>query len=380
MLNRRQFIAGAVAAAGVRAASPAPAPPNVLLVAIDDLGAWMTGIHGARNLRTPNLDTIARTGTRFVHAFSAAPVPQSGFDTLVTGSSPMQAASATPLDKVLAARGYRTASIVDGDMAAITTQALSFLDQQKPGQQFCAVVRYAPLRETGKTPAKYTQAFANDAFLEIGWVPAVESATDKKPFAAIVPHLRDAAAAVAAVDDQLPALRAKLQERGLMDNTLLVIAGTNGVLLGRHGLWGDGRASTPPNMFDEVVGVPLIWNWPAGVPAGSVRPEVVSLFDVLPTICELTGATVPRSTGRSLVHAVLDRKYPKKQPWDDRAYAALEGTMMARNSRYKLVQRANGSNELYDLASDPGEQRNRVDDSQFLGVRASLARELSTWK
>jgi arylsulfatase A-like enzyme len=53
---------------------------------------------------------------------------------------------------------------------------------------------------------------------------------------------------------------------------------------------------------------------------------------------------------------------------------------MARDSRYKLVLRANGPNELYDLDNDPGEQNNRVDDPEFIGARGDLTRELNNWK
>ena len=74
------------------------------------------------------------------------------------------------------------------------------------------------------------------------------------------------------------------------------------------------------------------------------------------------------------------RKYPKKKPWRDRAYAALDDTRMARDSRYKFVLRANGPNELYDLDNDPTEQINRADDPEFIGVRADLTRELNNWK
>jgi arylsulfatase A-like enzyme len=386
MLNRRQFLAGtAAAAASVKAAMSAPkatAPPSVVLVAIDDLGAWMTGVAGARDLRTPNLDQIARTGTRFPRASTAAPAPQPGFDTLLTGLSPMRlaAGSANTLDKILAARGYRTASLVEGDMASISDQLLHFLDQQTAGQPFCAVARYTPLREVGKIAAKYTQPFADNSFVQTGRMPAAANAADKTPFDAIVQHLRDTAAAIACCDDQFPALQRKLLERGLFDNTLLVVAGTNGVLLGRHGLWGDGRASTPPNMFEEVVNVPLFWNWPVNVPPGSERPEVVSLCDVVPTLCELTGAPVPAVSGRSIARAVLAEKYPKKQPWHDRAYAALEGTSMARDNRYKLVLHPGGSGELFDLANDSGEMNNHFDDQEFIAVRDALTRELNNWK
>jgi arylsulfatase A-like enzyme len=385
MINRREFLAGATAIAGLSAATQAAPPPSIVLVAVDDLGAWMTGVHGAPDLRTPNLDLIARTGTRFTHAVTAAPAAQPGFDSLLTGLSPMQAAagSANTVDRILASRGYSTASAVQGEMAFVSEQLLNFLDQQTAGRPFCAVARYAPLREIGKTPEKYQQMFADNVFTATGRMTVADNATDKKAFEFIIGHLRETAAAIAACDDQFPALQRKLQERGLVDNTLLIVTGTNGVLLGHHGLWGDGHASAPPSMFEEVVGVPLFWNCAARVPPGSVRPEVVSLCDVLPTICEFTGTPVPAgaaASARSIATAVLSRKYPKKQPWHDRAYAALDDTRMARDSRYKLVLRANGPNELYDLDNDPGEQNNRADDPEFIGVRADLTRELNNWK
>jgi len=382
MLNRRQFLASAVAVAGARAAVKKQAPPpNIVVVAIDGLGAWMTGAYGAQDLRTPNLDRIADTGTRFLHAFSASPVAQPGFESLMTGLSPMQAAgSANTLDKVLGGHGYRTVSVVEGDMNSVSEQALRFLDGQAANQPFCAVARYAPLREAGKVPEKYAKLFADNSFTHSGWLPAAENATDKKVFASILGPLRESAAAIAACDDQLPVLQRKLQERGVAENTLLLIVGTSGVLLGRHGLWGDGRASTPPNMFDEVVNVPFIWTWPSGVPGGIVRPEVVSLCDVLPTICELAAVPAPGVSGRSVAPSVLSQKYPKKQPWRDRAYAAFEGTSMARDSRYKLVLHQNGPGELYDLNSDAGELRNRFDDPEFMGVRADLGAQLNAWK
>ena len=379
MLNRREFLAGATAVAALGAPKQAPPPPpSVVLVAIEDLGAWMTGVYGARDLHTPNLDLLAAAGTRFVHASTAAPAPQPGFAALMTGR--MSGAGET-IDRILAARGFHTVTLVDGDMGTITDQALRFFDQQSPGQPFFAAIRYAPLRESGKVADKYRQQFAASPFTEIGWLPAAANALDKKPFEAIVPHLREAAAAIAACDDQLGALQNKLRARGLADGTLLVITGTNGVLLGRHGLWGDGHATNPPNMFEEVTAVPLIWNWPSGVPAGSIRPEVVSLCDVLPTLCELTGATAPSPiTGRSMVRAVLNQPYPKKQRWPDLAGAKLDDTSMARNSRYKVVLRENGPGELYDLANDRAEAYNRFDDPGYMGVRNDLTRELNNWK
>ena len=169
-----------------------------------------------------------------------------------------------------------------------------------------------------------------------------------------------------------------------MDNTLLIVAGTNGVLLGHRGLWGDGHASAPPNMFEEVVGVPLFWNWAAGVPPGAVRPEVVSLCDVSPTICELTGAPVPAgpSSGRSIVNAVLGRKYPKKKPWRNRAYAALDDTAHGAGQpvQIRILTREQSPMSCTISTTTPRSGSNTADDPEFIGVRADLTRELNNWK
>ena len=99
-------------------------------------------------------------------------------------------------------------------------------------------------------------------------------------------NIRKCAASTTALDDQIPVLIRKLQERKLWDNTLILFTGDNGYLLGRHGLWSKGLASDPPNMYDEVMKVPMLVSWPGKIPTGEVAPEMVSFYDVLPTLCE----------------------------------------------------------------------------------------------
>jgi len=112
------------------------------------------------------------------------------------------------------------------------------------------------------------------------------AAGDKDMLKDVIGSLRKCAAATSALDAQIPLLLSKLHDRGLRENTLIVFCSSNGSLLGRHGLWGDGSASDPVNMYEEVVRVPMIWNWPGRVPVESVRNELVSCYDVVPSMCE----------------------------------------------------------------------------------------------
>src|SRR5205085_7005478 len=50
------------------------APPNIVLIIADDLASWMVGCYGNKEIRTPNIDTLARAGTRFANNFCCTPV------------------------------------------------------------------------------------------------------------------------------------------------------------------------------------------------------------------------------------------------------------------------------------------------------------------
>ncbi len=359
--------------------------PNVLLIAVDGLGGWMTGIQGNKEIHTPNLDILARSGTRFPAACSASPVPDAAFGSLVTGLTPMQlTAGSDPgnlLERALTGHGYKTTPLITGSMNSVTAAVLKALDTWQAGQLSCAFARYAPLAEVNSIPDKYRQPYEASNFSQLGWLPVVANATNAAAMREIGPNLRKSAAAITAFDDQLPAIQAKLRERGVVDSTLVILAGTSGVLLGRHGLWGDGRASKPPNMYAEVIEVSLFLQWPGQIPTEGARPEVVSLYDVLPTVCEIAGATPLRtSCGRSLANAVFDRPWPKKQSWRNLAFAEYEDTMMGRDKRYKVVVHPGGAGELYDLSVDPIEMNNRFADPTFLQVRDEFTHDMHDWK
>ena len=171
----------------------------------------------------------------------------------------------------------------------------------------------------------------------------------------------------------------------MRDNTLIIFTGDNGYLLGRHGLWSKGLASDPINMYDEVMRVPMIWNWPGKIPTEYVAPDMVSFYDVMPTICGITGAPEPEGRklcGRSYAPLIRRERLPKKEPWKQVAYGHFRNTEMIRDTRFKLVLRDGGAGpgELFDIAADPREMTNQYANPQFITVRDRLSKDLAAWR
>ncbi len=411
-LTRRDLILGATALPALAAPKKQAARPSILLIVVEDLGAWMLGCYGNTEIRTPAIDLLARTGTQFTYSYSAAPTPLAGRAALLAGRAPQQlgfgAADAAPasldtaplVTDVLSGAGYRCAFAgawglagqskhgcsawdVSEESAATTASATGFLDSRKPGEPSLLVVSYT-LR--GTAPAKVLDSYASTPFVAQRWEPvAANAAANADALRDIVGSIRKSAAVLTALDDQIGSLIRTLDAKGLRDETLVVLTASNGALLGRHGLWGDGRASNPPNMYEEVVNVPLIWQWHGHTPPEAARPELVAGYDFVPAICELVGAAPPADRalpGRSYLAAVLNRPFPKKQPWRGLVFAQSGDIVMAHDKRYKLVERPGGDQncELYDVINDRGEKANRCSNPQFLTIRDELRQSIATWK
>lgn len=449
-LARRSFLASAPLA--FLSAQQASQRPNIVLIIADDLAAWMLGCYGNKEIRTPNIDNLARGGQRFINSFVATPICSPSRATLFTGRLPSQHGiydflTARPADKppqgqaapppsfdrevmlpeILADAGYRCAFIgkwhmgndekpgrgfehtvtmiprkyddptlhVDGTpvehkgfLTEIKTRyACDFIERQTPERPFFLTISYLnPHTPYTGHPARYYDMYSGVKFDTIGWEPAAPNALREKEYLNdIVGNIRKCAASVTALDDQIPVLQRKLAERGLTGNTLIIFTGDNGFLLGRHGLWSKGHASDPINMYEEVMQVPMIWNWPGRIPVQSTRPELVSFYDFLPTVCDAAGVGVPSGrnlVGRSYFPLVLNRQLPRRQPWPGTVFGQFRYTEMARDNRFKLVLRHNGEgpNELFDLRSDPREKVNQYDNPRFVTVRDRLAGELAVWR
>jgi arylsulfatase A-like enzyme len=357
-VSRRSFL-GSLALPAL-AAPPAGEQPNIVLIVADGVGAWLPGCYGNKEIRTPNIDRLATTGTRFLNHFAGAPVPAAG-----------RAALLTNLDKAVESAGYRTQT-VNG-----ATEAVQFLDAQSAGKPFLLIAGFSPYQAAPN--AKFIESYAQAKFDTLAQEPAAKNAARNREMMGkdLLVNLRKMAAATAAFDDEVGAVVRTLTQKKLADRTLIIFTASCGSLFSAHGLWGDGEASDPVNMYDEVVNTPMIWTWPGRVPPLAVRPELVSAVDLLPTLCVLTGASLPAHdpAGRSYMSLATGIPLPKKERWKTTVFARYGNTAMARIERYKLVQRdgGKGPGELYDNKQDPKERVNQYDNPQFLTVKNSLA-------
>jgi len=421
-LSRRAFVAAA--AAPLLAQRGAARRPNLLLILADNLAAHALGCYGNQEIRTPNIDLLARGGTRFSLHYSVSPASAAGRASLLTGLTPRQhgiddgqaparAAQLPFLHELLAAAGYVCGfaghwglpapgaapqgfsfwrPVEDGPAAGfvsgrITEHAIEFLEQQKPQQPFFLLASYPePGNHYRGRPEKYYGLYETAQFTTVNWQPAAANAAEGKEFLNdIVASLRLCAAAITAFDDQVRALVSAVDKMGRRDDTLIVLTSCCGHLMGRHGLWGAGRASNPINMFEESVRTPMIWNWPLHVPVEGARPEIADSCDLLPALCEAAGISVPETParpGRSYLLSALNKPYPPKNPWRSLTFGHLGDTEMARDLRYKVVIRnqGQGPNELYDLRRDPGETDNEFDSGEYVTVAEALGRQLAEWR
>ncbi|HZO54238.1 MAG TPA: sulfatase-like hydrolase/transferase, partial [Bryobacteraceae bacterium] len=94
MRTRRLFFHSMAAAAALPAFAQrkgaAQQRPNILLILADDLADWMLGCYGNKEIRTPNIDLLARSGMRFQNSFVCTPICSPSRATWFTGRTPRQ--------------------------------------------------------------------------------------------------------------------------------------------------------------------------------------------------------------------------------------------------------------------------------------------------
>jgi len=157
------------------------------------------------------------------------------------------------------------------------------------------------------------------------------------------------------MDSALDRLYTALDERGLLENTWLILTADHGEMLGEHGLYTHGNA-----LYEETVRIPLLIRAPNPRNGSSTTP--VSLIDIAPTILDVAGIEPPAAfKGRSLRPALEAR------PLDPRPIVAeLLPVRNVRHRNYrhvlsvtsgstKLVLGIDGTLERFDLSEDPAE-------------------------
>lgn len=174
---------------------------------------------------------------------------------------------------------------------------------------------------------------------------------------------------IAYVDQLIGEFRSFLQEKGLLQNTLIVFTADHGESLGEHKESAHGFF-----VYDAAIRVPLILRFPgAKGPKGEViRPQVRSI-DLMPTILDLVGEDVPSAVqGKSLVPLIRGKGKGDQAAYSETFFPKFHygwsELRTLRRGRYKFIDAPNP--EVYDLLDDPGETQNIVN------IKASLGQEM----
>lgn len=414
--------------------------PNVIFIMSDDQGQWTLGCYGNSEIRTPNLDRLAASGVRLTRAFCTTPVCSPSRATFLTGRIPSQHGIHEWIDKentgpeakeflkeeigytkILARHGYicgfsgkwhlgdslkkqqgfsfwfvhprgsgkyNDHPMIDRDRQApttgymtsvITDKALEFIELNR-GRPFYLNVHYtAPHTPWIGHPQKlvdYYKSLPLTSFPRESmhpWASALQEHLGNRE------SMAQYAASITAMDENIGRILQRLHDLGLRRNTLVIFTSDHGFNFGHHGLVGKGNASTPRNMYETSMLIPLIFSHPSRLPAGITRDEMVSAYDFMPTLLEYLGLRVPQKRnlpGRNYAPLLLGR-YMR---WQNVVYGEYGTVRMIRTDQWRYVHRyPDGPHELYDLGNDPRESKNLVRDADQRDRLRNLRQRLEAW-
>ena len=191
---------------------------------------------------------------------------------------------------------------------------------------------------------------------------------------------------ILSVDDSVGRLVETLRQTGQLDNTLILFLGDNGLLEGEHGMV-DKRT-----MHEASIRIPLIARYPGLTPPTQpkrIRQQVLTV-DLAPSILQLCQAPpLDKVHGRSFRRLVVEGDPQWRQAWFyhynyERQFPYTPNVRGIRTDRWKYIHYPHGDGqpdrhraELYDLASDPDELTNLIDDPRFTQLITQLQQDLT---
>lgn len=391
------------------------AQPNVLLLSIDTLRADHLGCYGG-TVATPNIDGLAREGALFENAACPMPMTRPALSTVHTSLHPREhgvvnngvalAPDAITLAEVLAGAGYDTAAFTPARLldassglaqgfasytapdahhvpaGKVTPQALDWLAARDPEKPFFVWLHLFDPHLPYAPPPEYVRGAGAG---EVSWPSLLATAKEHAgdiPASVLERALELYAGEVAYVDHWVGEVRAKLEQLGALDDTVIVFTADHGECFD-HGIFFEHSDC----LYDGAAKVPLLVRYPARVAAGTRVTAQVEHLDVAPTILALAGITSPPAfRGQALLsgptgtapegafapgafalieHPLYqDRNAQQRARKQDRIRSVAgvptreilvdRPRTAVRGARWKLITEG-ASSELYDLVTDPAE-------------------------
>ena len=274
----------------------------------------------------------------------------------------------------------------------ITDAALEFLRADGGVPPFLACVHFrAPHTPYAPVPAVDSAAVAD---LDLT-VPRKPGADVKR----LTTRTREYYASIHSVDRNVGRLLDELETLGVANDTVVLFTSDHGYNLGHHGIetkgnghWiaGGIRGPKRPNMWDTSIRIPTCVRWSGVIEPGTRSDGTFTNLDACRTFCGIAGVDVPGGVrGTDLSAVWRGNAEPDSVPdvvfgQYDLMNGGLAYLRMVRTPTHKLVRhfRSNQMDELYDLAADPGENRNLLGRRAAAGLRpvvGELDDRLTAW-
>lgn len=345
-----------------------PDRPNILFCISDDQTWVHTSFGGEKAITTPAFDRIASEGIYFNNAFSASPSCSPSRGAIITGQEmwrlgeAAQLFSAVPkeLEEIsfpllLKKSGYRIGYTQKGwapNDFKVHGWVQNPLGETYNTHQLSAPTSGIVANDYAANFERFLDARVDDepfffwfgssephrAFeANSGSENGVDLSKVRVPgFLPDVPEIRNDIAdylyEIKWIDNHLGKMIATLEEKGLLENTIIIVTSDNGMAF----------PSAKNNMYEYGLHMPLAIRWPGGIDAGGrIVEDLISLTDLAPTLLKCAGVEVPEAmTGRSMLdifNASTDRQDDEKRQF---VFAGKERHTVCREGDLSYPQRS----------------------------------------
>ncbi len=404
-INNQLFAAVLLSACFLTAATANAANeerPNIILILADDLGIGNVGCYGSDHYKTPRIDELASSGTRFTKAFTASlcgpsrALIMTGRYAFRNGSTNQDACMLLPQSELQLGRIFKT--------AGYKTSAIGKWGQLPGEPDEAGFDDYLRFNGSGvywnKSPNKSEGYRVNGEERKLGekeYMPDLMQAQainfikknsstpfflyysmvhvhgDIQPTPDSLPDSKDLFSDnILYMDKLVGNLVNELETLKIRENTLIIFMGDNGTGKGQDPLstiGGRNLSGMKGSMLECGGLVPMIASWPGQTPAGKVSADLVDSTDLITTFAELAGAALPKKTvfdGHSIAPQ-LRGKAGKPRNW---VFNQLARMWYVRDAHFKL----NHLGELYDMSGAPFLETLVEVDHQSPEAKAARAR------
>lgn len=403
---------------------PAPPRPNIVLILLDDAGYGDFGCYGCTDIRTPNIDRVARQGVRLTDFYSNGPLCTPTRAALMTGRyqqrvglewaiSPGEKEPGLPVEEtalalMLKREGYATAlfgkwhlgyrrefgplahgfdeffGLLSADIDHYSHREINGEPDLYEGDQPVDRKGYMTELINDRAVSFIDKHAAKPFFLEVAYNAVhwpfqppgrPDDVRDVETW--LRGSRRDYAKMLERVDDGVGAILETLERHGLTKQTLVIITNDNGgERLSRHGPLRGAKGI----LLEGGIRVPCIMRWPGRLPAGKVSATPGMTMDLTATIHAAAGAKPPENhklDGVDLIPVLNGTKPAPERTLFWRIDRGSAGQWAARKGKWKYIRYSRGE-LLFDLDADIAEEHNL--STREPAKVAELRKDVARWE